>query len=73
MLQLASHRQSIDQVEIQVCPEVAFELQNRRRQAIHELEMKTGKRIVVRAVDGLAPEQLDFSCHDSRGRTVKFP
>ena len=73
MLQLASHRESIDQVEIRVSPDVAFELQNRKRLAIHELETETGKTIVVRAVIGLGPEQLEFSCHDSRGRTVKFP
>ncbi|MBN1342927.1 MAG: Rne/Rng family ribonuclease [Phycisphaerae bacterium] len=73
MLQLAIHREAISQIEIHVCPDAAFELQNRKRRAIHEFEAQSGKRVVVRAADHFAPGQLEYVCKDARGRPVKFP
>jgi len=73
MLQLAVHRENIHQIEVQVCSEVAFQLQNRKRRAIHELESRTNKTITVRACVGFGLDRVDYVCTDARGQLVKFP
>ncbi len=73
MVQLAVQRDAIDQIEVRVSLDVAFELQNRKREAIYELETATGKAVVVKGTVGFAPDQLEFHCQDARGRPVRFP
>ncbi len=73
MLQLAVHREQVERIEISVCPEVAFELQNRKRRAIVEVESQSGKAVLIRPVASFSQGQMDFLCLDARGRTVRFP
>src|SRR3954454_18648346 len=45
-LAIAIHDQRVQRVELAVCPDVNFYLQNRKRGALADLEGQTGKRIV---------------------------
>jgi ribonuclease E len=73
MLQLAAHRESVRHVEVQVSPEVAFQLQNRKRRAICDLETRTDKTVVVRANPGFGLDRVEYLCQDARGQVLKFP
>jgi len=73
MLQLASHREGIQQIEVQVAPEVGFQLQNRKRRMICDLETRTGKTVVVRINPALGLDRVEYICSNARGQLVKFP
>ncbi len=73
LLQLAAHRENVDRIEVRVRPRVAFELLNRRRRSISDLEQRTGKTIHVKADDQLGSNEIELVCADARGRPVKFP
>src|SRR5579859_3248441 len=47
-LAIAIHDQRVQRVELSVCPEVAFYLQNKKRAQLVHLEQETGKRIIIR-------------------------
>src|SRR3954462_5130631 len=48
-LAIAANDQRVQRVELAVCPDVNFYLQNRKRGTLAQLEHETGKHIVVRA------------------------
>jgi ribonuclease E len=72
LLQLATHRNNIHAVNVAVSSEVAYELLNRKRRDIGQLESATGKKIAIRANDGVGLDRVDFECFDAQGRAVKF-
>jgi ribonuclease E len=53
-------------VELSVCPDVAFYLQNRKRRQIAELEQRTGKRVVVRSDLTLGLDEMRLDPFDAR-------
>src|SRR6476469_1094108 len=57
-LAIALHDQRVSRVELAVCPDVNFYLQNRKRGALAELEGQTGKRIVVRQDPSVALDDV---------------
>ena len=69
-LQLASHRAHIARINVTLAGEVAFQLLNTKRSAIHELEVETGKRINIRGDVAYTSDQVEYACEDSRGRPV---
>lgn len=71
LLRVALHREHVAMVEIRIAPEVAFQLQNRKRAALAALEQQTGRRIVIRSDRNLGPDQYEFKCYDQRGGTVQ--
>lgn len=71
LLRLAIHHDQVEAVEVRVSPSVAFQLQNRKRSAIHAVEQETHCRVVVRADDNLGLDQYLFECLDRRGGTVR--
>lgn len=73
MIQLASHRDVIQKIEVQVHPEVAFQLQNRKRRSISDLEVRSGRQIVVRSNDAFGLDRVEYACWDARGQVLKFP
>ncbi|HPZ98425.1 MAG TPA: Rne/Rng family ribonuclease [Phycisphaerae bacterium] len=72
LLRLATHHDQVDTVEVRVAPAVGFQLQNRKRAAIHALEQETGRRIIIRTDENLGPDQYSFECLDQRGGTVRI-
>jgi ribonuclease E len=71
LLRLAAHHELVETVEIRVAPEVAFQLQNRKRAAIHDIEQRTGRHIVIRADSNIGLDQFVFSCFDKRGGAIR--
>ena len=72
MLQLASCREPIHQVEITAAPEVADYLLNRRRRELIQLEESGNMTVLIRASIGVAAEHLHFVCLDQNGNEVRL-
>ena len=69
-LSLALHREKVTRVELTVSPDVAFQLLNRRRGELAELETRFGKQVMVR-VNGSGPmDFVDLTAYDNRGSVV---
>jgi ribonuclease E len=71
LLRLAAHQEQVETVEVRVAPEVSFQLQNRKRAAIHTIEQETGRHITVRADNNIGLDQFSFSCFDKRGGAIR--
>ncbi len=71
LIRLAIHQDGVQTVELRVTPTVAFDLLNRKRKALYELERATQKRILVSADASLGVDQVSCECVDARGRAVK--
>jgi len=71
LLRLATHHDQVDVVEVRVAPAVAFQLQNRKRTALHALEQATSRRIVIRSDGNLGLDQYAFECLDRRGGAIR--
>lgn len=72
LLRLATHHEQVDSVEVRVSPNVAFQLQNRKRAAIHKMEEETGRHVIVRTDENLGPDQYAFECLDKRGTAIRM-
>jgi len=71
LLRLVTHNKQVAKVEVRVSADVAFQLQNRKRSALHALEQETSRRIVVHASRRLGPDQYEFECLDHRGSPIR--
>ena len=65
-LAIAIHDQRVQRVELAVCPDVAFYLQNKKRQQLTNLELENRKRIIVRSEQGLGLDEMRLDLFDSR-------
>lgn len=68
-LALVMHRQQVARIELTVSPDVAFQLLNRKRASVVELESRFGKPIMVRVHSGLI-DQIELAAFDDRGGSV---
>src|SRR4051812_6732745 len=71
-LAIAVHDQRVQRVELAVCPDVNFYLQNRKRGALADLEGQTGKRILVRADLVLGLDEMRLELYDQRDGLVQI-
>lgn len=71
LLNLAAHHEQVVTVEIRVSPDVEHQLQNRKRKTIHDLETKTGRRVIIRADGNIGLDKYAFECLDQRGGVVQ--
>ena len=69
-LAIAAHDQRVYRIELAVCPDVSFYLQNRKRAALADLEHETAKRIVVRADQALGLDEVRLELFDQRDGLV---
>jgi ribonuclease E len=60
----------VARVELTVCPDVAFYLQNRKRQQLSELETHYDKRILIRADAALGLDEMRIDLFDNRDGLV---
>ncbi len=70
MIQLAITREHIRNIELTVSSEVGLLLQNRKRGALHALEMEHRRAIAVRPDASFGLDQVQIHCYDQRGRVV---
>ncbi len=71
LLRVAIHHPQVETVEVRVAPAVSFQIQNRKRSALHELEQETHRKIIIRPDGTLGLDQYLFECLDHRGGTVR--
>jgi ribonuclease E len=72
-IQLASTREQIHTIEVQVSEEVAFLLQNHKRSAIHALETRRRRTVRIRPMPGYGLDRVEVQCMDARGRLLPHP
>jgi len=70
IIQLTAHHENVHKVIVTVASDVAFQLLNNKRAAISQIEVETGKQVVIRGDAGFTVDQVDYACEDSRGRPV---
>lgn len=69
-LALALYRQSVMRVELTVSPDVAFQLLNRKRGQLVELEQRQGKSVLVRVNSAGSIDYVSLAAYDARGSLV---
>src|SRR3954463_6299439 len=65
-LAIGAHDERVVRVELAVCPDVAFYLQNKKRAEITALEQESGKRVIVRGDAAMGLDESKFELYDSR-------
>src|SRR5260221_10911104 len=60
----------VQRVELAVCPEVSFYLQNKKRHQIAELEEKLKKRLIIRPDPALGLDEMKLELFDARDGLV---
>ncbi|QDU70986.1 Rne/Rng family ribonuclease [Mucisphaera calidilacus] len=65
------HRENIARVELTISPDVAFQLLNRRRRQLVDLEKRYGKEVLVR-VGGNAIDYVSITAIDDRGAQINM-
>ncbi|HXE53734.1 MAG TPA: Rne/Rng family ribonuclease [Tepidisphaeraceae bacterium] len=65
-LRIAIHDQRVHRVELAVCSDVAFYLQNKKRRQLAELEDTYKKRIIIRADQQLGLDEMRIELFDNR-------
>ena len=71
-LAIAMHDQRVARVELSVSPEVAIDLQNKKRAVLSELETQAKKRLVIRPDAKLALDEVRLELFDHRDSLVFF-
>jgi ribonuclease E len=67
---IALNDQRVQRVELGVCPDVAFYLQNKKRQQLAQLESITGKRLLIRSEPLLGLDQMRLDLYDTRDSLI---
>ena len=65
-LRIAINDQRVQRIELSVCPEVAFYLQNKKRQQLSDLERKYEKRVLIRPEPTLGLDEMRVDLFDNR-------
>jgi ribonuclease E len=69
-LAIAVNDQRVARVEMAVCPQVSFYLQNRKRLALADLESEFKKRIIIRSDQALGLDAMKIELFDGRDGLV---
>jgi len=69
-LAIGAHDARVVRVELAVCQEVAFYLQNKKRAEIARLEQESGKRVIVRVDATLGLDESKLELYDARDGLV---
>jgi len=70
-VQLATHNEQVQTVKVTVASDVAFQILNNKRAMITQIEVDTGKRVVIRGEPSYTSDQIDRVCEDAQGRPVQ--
>jgi hypothetical protein len=69
-LAIAAHDQRVQRLELGVCPDVAFYLQNRKRKQLADLEEGSGRKILIRSELTLGLDEMRLNLFDARDGLV---
>ena len=70
MIQLAAHNVDVQRVTVTVASSVAFDILNRKRAVLNEIEAETDKEILIRGDAAFTSDQIECLCEDTYGRPV---
>lgn len=70
-IQSIIENKKIQSIEVVISAEVAFYLQNRKRTALHDLEKKWDKTVVLRSNSDFCNDEVHLTSLDNRGSEVK--
>ena len=71
-LQVFLKKPNLARVELTVTAEVVSHLQNRKRKVLVEMEVASGKEIIIHVSDDLGPDEIRFEGFDARKHAVKL-
>src|SRR5687767_480238 len=72
-ISIAINDMKVVRVELAVCPDVAFYLQNKKRSALTALEQQYKKRVLIRSDQSLGLDEMRLELFDARDGLVVLP
>src|SRR6267142_997850 len=69
-LAIAANDQRVSRIDLAVCPEVGFYLQNKKRATLAALEQHWGKRIMIKTDPNLGMDAMNLELYDARDGLV---
>ncbi|MFQ5592441.1 MAG: ribonuclease E/G, partial [Phycisphaerae bacterium] len=69
-IQLATHNEQVRTVKVTVAADVAFQILNNKRRTLSQIEIETGKEVLIFGDSSFTSDQMEHSCEDARGRPV---
>lgn len=72
-IQLATNRDPVRTITVTVSPDVAYQILNRKRSLLGQIESDTGKEIMIRGEPGFTSDQVSYVLHDAQGHPIPFP
>ena len=69
-LAMAIHDLKVSRVEMSVCADVSYYLQNKKRQALADLERQSGKRILIKVNPAMGLDEMKLELFDGRDGLV---
>jgi ribonuclease E len=72
IIQLAAHRETVQAINVSVAPDVAYEILNKKRTIINEIETETAKLVILRGDPNCRSDEIICVCEDRDGRPVPF-
>ncbi len=70
IVQLATNRDGIQRIVVTVSSDVAYQILNRKRAVLAQIETETGREIVIRGDETFTSDQVECIGEDSRGHPV---
>jgi ribonuclease E len=67
---ISANDQRVSRIDLAVCPEVGFYLQNKKRATLASLEQHWGKRIMIKTDPNLGMDAMNLELYDSRDGLV---
>ena len=71
-IHLATARGQVQSVTVTVSNDVAYQILNRKRLLLSQIETDTGKDLVIRGDASFTSDQVEFVLEDSRGQPIPF-
>lgn len=72
IVQLATDHEQVQKVTVTVASDVAFQILNRRRSVLGQIETETGKEVVIRGDTSFISDRIEYACEDGRGQPVRI-
>ncbi len=70
IIQLAAHHEKVQRVTVTIASEVAFQILNRKRAVLGQIEAETGKEVIIRGDASFTSDQIKYVCEDARGQAI---
>jgi ribonuclease E len=72
IVQLAVNHAEVQKVTVTVASDVAFQILNRKRSVLNQIETETGKEVIIRGDPAFISDQVEYGCEDGRGQPIEL-